>query len=155
LEQRWEPESNVLWDWTNLANHLWLPYGSRVWLPMSLTIRAGGLADSARQRRLGAGKAALDLLALSRVGVSVSNEVIPGARVTVGGKPMEGLIAGNIARIAERGLLVGGITVRSRVTAGSLPEVHACWECLGVPYRLLPLFRNAVHGSRPIRRVRL
>jgi uncharacterized protein len=127
--------------------------GEPLVLPLSYLAEVLGVLSEARvvpaslsigvqTNALGTREAALDLLAHHNVAVSVSNDVIPGARVTVGGKPMEGLIAENIARIAERGLLVGGITVLSRVTAGSLPEVHAYWEGLGVPYRLLPLFRN-------------
>ena len=84
--------------------------------------------------------AVLDLIAEYEVGIGVSMDVVPGVRLFASGRPTEARVLENMARLRERGIRFGVISVVAQHTSAAICDIYDRWAAHGVDVRFLPLF---------------
>lgn len=82
----------------------------------------------------------LNLLLKHRVGISVSYDAVPGVRLSLSGRPTEGVVSSNIDKLRERGIPLNGIAVLAKHTAPRITDVYDFYAARGMGMRILPLF---------------
>jgi uncharacterized protein len=90
--------------------------------------------------RLGAGMA--ELLAEGMFDLGVSFDLVPGTRLSVGGKTTERKVAENLDMFRKLGVSMGAIVVLADHTAERIIDIYDYFETLRMPVRFLPLFQS-------------
>jgi uncharacterized protein len=92
--------------------------------------------------------ATLDLIRGFFDGMSVSIDFFGDQRVNIRGKPIEGLVQRNMARLKAEGVIFGCISVLSRKNVEHVEEIYRHVEEHGYSLRFLPIYRTGFPGQQ-------
>jgi uncharacterized protein len=90
---------------------------------------------------------ALHLLKEFSIGVSVSMDVIPGVRRSLGGRETEERVLDNMRVLRENQIPFGVITVLAAHTEPHIERIYDYWATRFIDFRILPLFSGP--ATRP------
>jgi uncharacterized protein len=82
----------------------------------------------------------LEFLKRNDIGIGVSFDIIPGARLNTRGAPTEARVLANVRRLEAHGISPRFLVVIAAHTAQSIDQVYEFLRDRGQPCRLLPLF---------------
>ncbi len=83
------------------------------------------------------------LLKRWKVKVGFSFDVVPGVRVSVGGRETEARVVANLDRMMDADIVSGGIAVIAKHTSREIPRVYRFFAERKLWMRALPLFQGA------------
>jgi uncharacterized protein len=79
--------------------------------------------------------------------IGVSLDLFGDLRLNVAGRSSQSKVLANLDRLHEAGIRFGCITVLTRRNLRRVDDIFRFYERLGVPFRLLPLFRGATESQ--------